>query len=71
MGVALEVFQKVLTAIEADMFHDAVGCANCHVCGDWEYGKCSQYHSQHDLHVCPESQVCFFLNLKYPYDHFD
>ena len=26
---------------------------------------------QHDLHVCLESQVCFCLNPKYPYDHFD
>ena len=25
MGVALESFQKVLAAVEADMYHDAVG----------------------------------------------
>ena len=29
MGVVLEAFQKVLAAIEADMFHDAVGCPDC------------------------------------------
>ena len=29
MGVALESFQKVLAAIEGDMFHDAVGCPDC------------------------------------------
>ena len=41
MGVALEAFQKVLTAVEADIFHDAVGCPDCRVCSDWEYCKCS------------------------------
>ena len=29
MGVAMEAFQKVLAAVEADMFHDAVGCSDC------------------------------------------
>ena len=29
MGVALEVFQKVLVAVEADMYHDTVGCPDC------------------------------------------
>ena len=29
MGVALESFQKVLVAVEADMYHDAVGCPDC------------------------------------------
>ena len=71
MGVALESFQKVLAAVEADMYHDTVGCPDCRVHGDWEFCKGSQYHPQHDLHVCPESQVCFYLNPKYPYDHFD
>ena len=33
MGVALEVFQKVLVAVEANMYHDAVGCPNCCVSG--------------------------------------
>ena len=71
MGVALEAFQKVLVAIEADMYHDVVGCPDCQVHGNWEYCRCSQFHPQHDLHECPESQVSFCLNLKYPYDHFD
>ena len=71
MGVALESFQKVLVAIEADMYHDAVGCPDCQVRGNWEFCKHSHYHPQHDLHVCPESQVCFCLNCKYPYDHLD
>ena len=71
MGVTLQAFQKVLAAIEADMYHDAVGCPNCHVRGDWEYCRCSRFHPQHDLHVCPESQVCFCLNPKYTYDHFN
>ena len=71
MGVALESFQKVLAVIEEDMYHDTVGCPDCWVCGDWEFCRCSQYHPQHDLHVCPESQVCFRWNPKYPYDHFD
>ena len=31
MGVALEAFQNVLAAIEADMYHGAVGCTNFHV----------------------------------------
>ena len=46
MGVALESFQKVLAAIDADMFHDAVGCPNCRICGDWEFCKRSRYHPQ-------------------------
>ena len=71
MSVALESFQKVLAAVEADMFHDAVGCPNCQVRGDWECCRCSQYHPQHDLHECPEFQVHCCLNPKYPYDHFD
>ena len=71
MGVALELFQKVLAAIEADMYHDAVGCPACQVPGDWEFCRRSHYHPQHNLHVCPESQVCFCLNPKYPYDHFN
>ena len=71
MGVALESFQKVLAAIEADMYHDAVGCPDCCVCGDWEFCKHSWYHPQHNLCVFPESQVCFCLNPKYPYNHFD
>ena len=29
MGVALEAFQKVLVAIEFDMFHYTVGCPDC------------------------------------------
>ena len=29
MGVALEAFQKVLAAVEANMYHDAVGCSDC------------------------------------------
>ena len=70
MGVALEVFKKVLAAVEANMYHDAVGCPNCCVQGDLEYCRCSHLHPQHNLHVCPESQVCFCLNPKYPYDHF-
>ena len=48
----MEAFQKVLAAVEADMFHDAVGCPNCQVHGDWEFCRCSQYHPRHDLHVC-------------------
>ena len=71
MGVALESSQKVLAAIETDMFHDAVGCPDFQVCGNWEFCKRSHYHPQHDLHVCPESQVCFCLNPKYSYDHFN
>ena len=39
MGVALEAFQKVLVAVKADMYHDAVGCPDCQVCDDWEYCK--------------------------------
>ena len=71
MGVALESFQKVLVAVEADMYHNAVGCPDCQVRGNWEFCKCSCYHPQHDLHVCPESQVCFCLNPKYPYNYFN
>ena len=71
MRVALEVFQRVLAAIEANMYHDAVGCPNRHVQGNWEYCKRSHFHPQHDLHVCLEFQVCFCLNPKYPYNHFD
>ena len=29
MGVALEAFQKVLKAVEEDMYHDAIGCPDC------------------------------------------
>ena len=54
-----------------DIFHDPLGCSECHVRGDWEFCKCSRYHPQHDLHECPEGQVCFCLNPKYSYDHFD
>ena len=57
MGVALESFQKVLAAVETDMYHDAVGCPDCRIRGDWEFCKRSHYHPQHNLHVCPESQV--------------
>ena len=71
MGVALESFQKVLAAVEADMYHDAVSCPDCCVCGNWEFCKHSCYHPQHNLHLCPESQVCFCLNSKYPYNCFD
>ena len=71
MGVALESFQKVLAAGEADMYHDAVDCPDCQVHVDWEFCKHSCYHPQHNLHVCLESQVCFCLNPKYPYDHVD
>ena len=31
MGVVLEAFQEVLVGVEADMYHNAVGCPNCHV----------------------------------------
>ena len=58
-------------AVEADMYHDAVGCSDCQVHGDWEFCKHSPYHPQHDLHVCLESQACFCLNPKYLYDYFD
>ena len=71
MGVALESFQKVLAAVEADMYHDTVGCPDYQVRGDWEFCKRSCYHPQHDRHVCPESQVCFCMNPKYPYNCFD
>ena len=71
MGVALEVFQQVLRVVEEDMYHDTVGCPDCCVHGDWEYCRHSWFHPQHNLHACPESQVCFCLNPKYPYDHFD
>ena len=71
MDMALESFWKVLATVEEDMFHDPLGCSDCHVQGDWEFCRCSHYHPQHDLHVCPEYQVCFCLNPKYPYDHFD
>ena len=71
MGVVLELFQKVLAAVEADLYHDAVGCPDCHVHGNWEYCRHSCFHLQHDIHVYLEFQVCFCLNPKYPYDHFD
>ena len=71
LGVALEVFQKVLVTIEADMYHNAVGCPDYRVRGNWEYCKHSHYHPHHDLHVCLESQACFCLTPKYLYDHFD
>ena len=71
MGVALEAFQKVLAAIEANMYHDAAGCPDCCVHGDWEYCRHSRFHPQHDLHVCLESQACFCLNPGYPYNYFD
>ena len=71
MGVALESFQKVLVVTEADMYHDAVGCPDCQVHGNWKYCKCSCFYPQHDLHVCLKFQVCFCLNPKYPYNHFD
>ena len=69
MDVALESFWKVLATVEEDLFHDPFGCSDCCVRGDWELCKCSRYHPQHKLHVCPESQVCFCLNPKYPYNH--
>ena len=34
LGMAMEAFQKVLSAVETDMHHDAIGCPNCWVCGD-------------------------------------
>ena len=71
MEVALEAFQKVLRVVEEDMYHDAVSCPDFQVQGDWEYCRCSQFHPQHNLHVCQESQVCFCLNPKYPYNHFN
>ena len=71
MEVALESFRKVLAAVEDDIFHDPLGCSNCHVRGNWEFCRRSRFHPQHDLHECPEGQVCFCLNPKYPYDHFD
>ena len=71
MEVALESFWKVLAMVEEDIFHDPLGCSECHVRGDWEFCKRSQNHPQHDLHECPEGQVCFCLNPKYSYDHFD
>ena len=71
MDMALESFQKVLATVEEDLFHDPPSCSDCHVQGDWEFCRRSHYHPQHDLYVCPESQVCFCLNPKYPYDHFD
>ena len=42
MGVALESFQRILAAVEADMFYDAVRCPDCQVCGNWEYFRCSR-----------------------------
>ena len=71
MEVALESFRKVLAAVEEDIFHDPLGCSDCRVRGDWKFCRRSQYHPQHDLHECPEGQVCFCLNPKYSYDHFD
>ena len=71
LDVALESFWKVLLASMANMYHDAVGCPNCCFHGNWEFCRYSRYHPQHTLHVCPESRVCFCLNPKYPYDHFD
>ena len=61
----------VLAVVEEDIFHDPLGCSECRVRGDWEFCKRSRYHPQHDLHECPEGQVCFCLNPKYSYDHFD
>ena len=29
MDVDLESFQKVLTVVEEDMFHDPLGCSDC------------------------------------------
>ena len=69
--MAIEAFQKVLTAVDEDLYHDPVGCSDCQVCGNWEYCRCSHFHPQHDLHVCLEDQVCFCLNPKYPYDPFN
>ena len=71
MEVALESFRKVLAVVEEDIFHDPLGCSECRVRGDWEFCKRSHYHPQHDLHECLEGQVCFCLNPKYSYDHFD
>ena len=67
MDIAMEAFQGVLVLVENDLFHDPLGCLDCQICGDWEYCKHSCYH----LHVCLESQVCFCLNPKYPYNHFN
>ena len=71
LGMVMEAFQKDLSAVEADMYHDVMGCPNCQVYGDWEYCKHSPFHPQYNLHLCPESQVCMCLNPKYSYDHFD
>ena len=66
-----DTFQKVLSAIEMDMYHDTIGCPDCQIHGDWEYCRHSYFHPQHNLRVCPESQACFCLNLKNSYDYFD
>ena len=71
LGMAMEAFQKVLSTVGADMYHDTMGCPDCWVHVDQEYCRCSCFNPQHDLHVCPESQACFCLNPKYSYDHFD
>ena len=44
MDVAMEAFQKVLSTIESDLFHDPLGCLNCQVRDDWKYHKHSCYH---------------------------
>ena len=71
MEVALESFRKVLATVEEDIFYNPLGCSECHVQRDLEFCKRSSFHPQHDLHECPEGQVCFCLNLKYSYSHFD
>ena len=71
LGVVMEAVQKVLKVVEEDMYHETISYADCWVHGNWEYCKFSQFHTQHDLHVCPESQVCFCLNPKYSYNHFN
>ena len=47
MEVVLEGFQKVLVAVEADMYHDAVGYPDCCVQYNWEYCRHSHFHPQH------------------------
>ena len=71
LDMAMEAFWEVLSLVEMDLFHDSMSCPNCCVQGDWEYCSHSCFHPQHDLHVCLETQVCFCLNPKYSYDHFN
>ena len=55
----MEVFQKVLSTVESDMYRDFMSCSNCHAQGSWEFCTHSRYHPQHKLHECPEDQICF------------